>query len=110
MIRFEAMLQRDARAVFLNTAEFARQLEVDGRAVRAMWDDSMRSGMVGSSGGLDESMYGVNVERRVLLALAADMPKPVPGQELEIDGNFWIVGPVADQHGVLSISLSRNLS
>lgn len=110
MSRFEAMLTRDAQAVFLNTAEFARELEIDGRPVRAMWDDSMRAGIEGKAGGLDEAMYGVNVERRTLLALSADMQKPVSGQELEIEGGFWTVGQVEDQHGVFRISLSRNLS
>jgi hypothetical protein len=110
MSRFKDMLGRDAREVFLKLSEFASALDIGGQPIRSMWDDSMRSGMVGNAGGIDEAMYGVNVERRVLLALSEDMAKPMSGQELEIEGGFWRVGQVEDQHGVLKISLSRNLS
>ncbi len=108
---FTAMLARQARQVFMDKARFAAALVVDGRTVTAMWDDSMRAGMVGTSGGLDEAMYGVNVERRLLLVLDdGAMPRPMSGQELCVAGVYWRVGPVRDRAGIFEIELTRNLS
>ncbi|SNS16517.1 hypothetical protein SAMN04488503_3013 [Humidesulfovibrio mexicanus] len=102
---FEAMLARHAQTVFLNPRTFAGPLSIDGRPVTAMWDASMQPG------GAGEAMYGVNVERRLLLALAAELPtRPVSGQELVVDDVYWTVGPVRDCEGILEIELSRNLS
>ena len=105
MTAFKAMLARHAGAVFLNKGRFAGTLIVNGQPVTALWDDSMRPG------GSGEAMYGLNVERRLLLALSVELPAaPVYGQELVVDGVYWTVGPVRDCEGILEIELSRKLS
>lgn len=105
MTAFKAMLARHAQTVFMDPRKFAGTLFINGQPVTAMWDDSMRPG------GEGEAMYGVNVERRLLLALSVELPAaPVSGQELVVDGVYWTVGPVRDCEGILEIELSRNLS
>lgn len=107
MTAFKAMLARHAQTVFMDPRKFAGSLLVDGRTIAAMWDDSM------CPGGDGQGMYGINVERRLLLVLdvAKDMPtRPVSGQELVVDDVYWTVGPVRHCEGILEIELSRNLS
>lgn len=110
MSDFDNMLTRHATTVFMNPRKFGGTLVIDGRPVTAMWDDEARPGGTGRNSGVDEAMYGINVESRVLLALAAELPRPTPGQELLVAGAYWTVGPVDDCHGLYEISLSRNLS
>ncbi len=109
--RFTAMLARQARRVFMDKARFAAALVVDGREVTAMWEDSVRPGTDSGSGGFDEGMYGVNIERRLLLVLDdGTLPRPRSGQELCVAGDYWLVGPVRDRAGIFEIELSRNVS
>lgn len=106
----EAMLA-DLDSVFFNLDEFACVHEVDGRQIRCIVDDQSRLMDGATDSGLT-NLTGLGLAKcdRVLRCQAADLiPQPVPGQELVMDGERWLVadGEVVECEGILTIPLNR---
>lgn len=107
-MNFKETLAHDCAAVFLNPAEFAGEMVINGVPMPAMWGEESASAR--DVHGVNLDGWGVNAEQAVLLVLEAAMPCPVPGQHLEIDGEAYTVTKARPQYGILRIELERNVS
>lgn len=104
----------DVGAVFLNLAEFGQELQFDGQTVTAVVDDSDRAVSLGANAGFgDTSGLGLAEHARVIYMAADGLASvPVPEQQVNIDGEWWLVEPggVTREMGMLKILLSRAFS
>lgn len=79
----------DVGRVFLDPAEFGREIEFDGHTVTAVVDDSQDSLTTGSGGGFADSAGLALLNNAGTLHLADVLPRrPVPEQQVEIDGEL----------------------
>lgn len=109
----KAMLD-DIGAVFLALAEFGQEIQFDGQTVTAIIDDSDSSVILGERGDFgDASGLGLLEHSRVIYMAADGLASvPVPEQQVNLDGEWWMVEPggVTRQMGMLKILLSRAYS
>lgn len=104
MSTFQEILAADA-ATFTNPAEFGREVEFNGQhglaaTVEDVEYDAARHGY-----------DGYNVERkRLFVALAALDEMVEPNQQTTLDGEYWQIGPVLVDDGMVEINLERNRS
>lgn len=101
-------LAADLGAVFFAEDGFSAVLTIEGQPVRAMWDDTAQPGRDAWPDGMPAA--GLFEETRILLVRSADMPKPLVGQELEIDGGWWTVRNPVEEAGMLRLTLARAAS
>ena len=106
----EAMLA-ELDSVFFSLDEFACVHEIDGRQIRCIVDGQSRLMEGATASGLT-NLTGLGLAQcdRVVLCQAADLvPQPVPGQELVMDGQRWLVAErdVIECEGLLTIPLNR---
>lgn len=98
-------------SVFFNLDEFACVHDFDGKQIRCIVDDQsgLMDGAV-SSGLVNVARLGLAQCDRIVLCQAADfVPQPVPGQQIIMDGQAWLVadGEVVECEGLLTIPLNR---
>lgn len=110
-LSFRQMLHADVRHVFCNVQEFADQHVIDGRPVSAILDEQCVGLDGGAADGLgDASALGLLRADVVLHVASGDLPRPQPEQRLVVDGRFFAVIDVAEQDGLLRISMQRAYS
>ena len=95
-------LARD-RAVFLNPEEFGEAVVIDGVPVTAVRDDDLT---IQRTQGPPQA-EGIFAERTVLHLAAGQIPRPVEGQRLMVDGGGWYVRQVSEAEGMLELTLER---
>lgn len=112
MSEFKTQLASDVSHVFLNPAEFAEEISFNGQTVLALIDDS-QGGFKGASRDSLENVSGLGILQGERTLCLVDMPeeRPLPGQEVEINGEIWIVesdpASVRVDMGMLVLRLSR---
>lgn len=89
--------------VFFNPAEFAQPMTVEGLPVLGLWEDREQDSVTAPDA------WGVNAVTR-LLYLVPDMSMPGfhPQQDITVEGTVWTVRDVADQSGVVRLTLIRH--
>lgn len=93
----------------MNAEEFAEEMIIDGVPMAAQWGrESVPTPDLNDS----ESMtaWGINTETAVLLVLESAMTRPVPDQNMMVNGEVWTVIKARPQHGILRLELQRNVS
>lgn len=93
---FKEQLIDDVSAVFLNAAEFADTLEVDGASVSCILDDSRST---------DTTIEGVALWDATLHVPTAATDFPVINQRMVVDGRDATVVGTEENGGILSIRL-----
>ncbi len=112
MSGFKAQLASDVQRVFLNSAEFAEQISFNGQPMLAVIDDSQGGFQSASRDQLD-NVSGVGILQGERTLYIEDMPdqRPQPGQEVEINGEFWVIesdpASVRVEIGMLALRMSR---
>lgn len=105
----EAILN-DLDQVFFNLDEFACEHCFNGRIISCIVDDSEAAARTGArSDFTNQSGIGVLSASRVVYCKTADLiPQPLPGEQVEMDGKYWIVGDgVSETEGMLTLQLER---
>ena len=112
MSGLKAQILSDVSRVFLNSAEFAEEISFNGQTVLAVIDDSQGS-FKGLSRDSLENVSGLGILQGERTLYLKDMPeeRPLPGQEVEINGEIWIVesdpASVRVEMSMLVLRLSR---
>lgn len=99
MSLFTDMVAKDIKDTFVNNYEFAAVHVIDGTRVSCVVDTDLvheRSSLV------SESLFGLQC---VLHVAASDITEPVRGQIMRLDGQLFIVQEIAENMGMLSITL-----
>lgn len=104
-MNFKDQLQKDQAAI-LTTQEFANLMTVDGIETNGIWDDVTRTAPAFYGQQMDT--WGVNTVERLLFVSERDVPCPVPGQDMTINGLVWTVRDAQDNCGLLRLTLFRN--
>lgn len=98
-------------SVFFNLDEFACVHDFNGKQIRCIVDD--QNGLINgatASGLVNLAGLGLAQCDRVVLCQAADLvPQPLPGEQIIMDGQAWLVteGQVIECEGLLAIPLNR---
>ena len=95
-------LARD-RAVFLNPQEFGEAVVIDGVPVLAVRDDDLT---IARTQGPPQA-EGLFAERTILHLAAGQIPRPVEGQRIEVNGRRWYVRQVSEAEGMLELTLEQ---
>ena len=99
---------RDEVTVFLDPEEFGEAHILDGLPIEATVEDCNDAQDSGSANGLeDASSLGLIAHRRILRCADILVPRPVAEQQVELDGEDWLVEKVTPEMGVLVITLIR---
>lgn len=99
-MNFREMLEQDINEVFLDKDEYARDYTIDGKKMTCCLDKDKSS---------KAEVDGVYLVRRLLFLKESDIGyRPIPGQKLNIDGQYFYVIDCAGD-GLLEIHLeARN--
>lgn len=112
---FREQLRQDVLDVFLNLEEFGETFCIDGKEYVCIADDSW-AGLDGSSrDGLNNAgLLALDGHLRTLYIADSIIPRPVPGQELNINGEIWRIaldaGAVSIEQGLLTLKIIRTFS
>jgi hypothetical protein len=107
MKTFKERIRSDVENVFLNADEFAREIDIDGKTILAVVDDSHAPFSGGRADGLaDASGLGLLEQTRVLFIRDAEV-SVIPEQRVLLDGEAWIAAAVAVEDGMLKVTLTR---
>lgn len=104
---FKQQVQADITGVFINPSEFAEEHTIDGVTGQAVLD----SDIFDKQTGLDPSMEydGVFYTNKVLyIDESFFTSRPIEGQEMQVDSEYYFVTKVAANMGVLEIHLRQN--
>jgi len=104
---FKAQLEKDIAGVFINPSEFATEHNVDGTLVDCVVDDDI----INERTGLDPQLEydGVFVVRKMLYINESFFSaKPIEGQRMELDNDYYYVKNVSANMGMLEVELERN--
>lgn len=109
MSLFKDILKQDLEKCFLNTDEFAQEINFDGQTIIAIVDDGDTPYQGQAADGFaDASGLGLLQGGRTVFCSADALPQPpLPGQRVLVDGLGWLVASVNDEHGLLRIVLNR---
>lgn len=102
MSRFKAAVQKDIKAVFLNLKEFGEWHTLNGVKVQCGIDKNLTQEFG------DSRIVGVFVNIWTIYVDSSDMPTPVEGEILSIDGSLHLVKSVSDEGGMLVIVAEAN--
>lgn len=91
------------RAVFLDLAEFGEAVVIDGVPVIAVRDDDLT---IARTQGPPQA-EGLFAQRTILHLAAGQIPRPVEGQRLSVDGHHWYVRQVSEAEGMLELTLEQ---
>lgn len=106
----EAMLD-EWDSAFLNLDEFACMHDFGGKRIKCIVSDQ-DSGAATKAGVDFGNISGVGLLRcdRVVYCHAADLlPQPLPGEKLEMDGQYWLVAEsgIGETEGLFRLPLNR---
>lgn len=107
MSAFKDAVKADIKRVFINPLEFADEHEINGDAVLAVVDrDVIKERQQPTATDYAE---GVFMEEILVYVEADDLPrKPVKGELMTLDGERYLVKEVAENMGVLEITIIAN--
>lgn len=102
----------DVGAVFMDLSEFGQEILFNGEPVTAIIDDSHGSRASQASGGFsDAGSLGLEEHVRTIYLADSLRARPVPEQQVDIDGESWVVEPednsVRVEAGMLILRVSR---
>lgn len=105
------VMQDEWNSAFLNLDEFACEHDFAGRKVRCIVSDRNAEAVTHTGSDLSNiSGLGIIQCDRVVYCSAAEMlPEPLPGQKIEMDGQFWYVADfgVGETEGLFRLPLNR---
>lgn len=102
--RFQEMVERDRRLVFLDLDEFGEEHKVEGKTITVVLDDdALRQRQGGQELAVAESSL-------MLYAAVEDLPHRRPaGEGLNIDGREYIVNDWREDMGIATIALGQSV-
>lgn len=109
-MNFKDALAHEARAVFCNTAEFGEEILIDGIPVTAVIKDNHQSPAQITGSLADVPDLGTLLADRTLSLPTGSIPAPVPGQQLCINNEYWLVIKATDNLGMLRLLLQKSWS
>lgn len=102
MSRFKAAVQNDIKAVFLNLEEFGEWHTLNEVKVQCVIDRNLTQEYT------DSSILGVFVNILTIYVDSSDIPTPVEGEILSVDGSLHLVKSVSEEGGMLVIVAEAN--
>lgn len=102
MSRFKAAVQNDIKAVFLNLEEFGEWHTLNEVKVQCVIDRNLTQDYS------DSHILGVFVNILTIYVDSSDMPTPVEGEILSVDGSLHLVKSVSEEGGMLVIVAEAN--
>lgn len=107
MSRFKDQVAADIKQVFINPLEFASLHNIDGQDVNAVIDrDVIKERQAPTAAEYAEGVY--KDEMLVYVATGDLRRTPVKGQIFRLDGEIYLVAEVAENMGVLEITIEAN--
>lgn len=107
---FKAMLEREAKRVFLNADEFAECNIINGKSMPVMVDDNEILER-DKSKLMNVTITGIYKERKLIYVSTADIgAKPAPDSLLNFDGEWFKVSDCTDEAGILCIEMEATRS
>lgn len=103
-------LAHEARSVFCNPAEFGEAVTIDGLPVTVVIKDNHQSPAQLTGSLADVPDMGTLLADRTLSVPTGSIPVPVPGQQLCINNDYWLVTKVTDSFGMLHLLLQKSWS
>ncbi|MGV7004694.1 hypothetical protein [Desulfovibrio sp. QI0442] len=104
---FKQTLHKEASSVFMNLAEFADLMEINGVPVPALWDDTLQP--MGEKSVTDPTGFGITLQSAVLFVLdSGGVPCPLPDEEIIVEGWRYSVIKVDQADGILRLELERH--
>lgn len=98
----------DEVTVFLDPEEFGEEHILDGCPIVATVEDLNDALSSGSANGFEDAgSLGLIAHRRTLRCADVLDPRPVAEQQVELDGEDWLVEKATPEMGVLVITLTR---
>ncbi|AHN84823.1 ATP-binding sugar transporter family protein [Vibrio phage phi 2] len=109
MSAFKDAVANDIKAVFINGLEFADEHTINGQTVTCVVDrDEIKERGTPSA---SEYAEGVFIEQVMIFVAKNDLPRvPVKGELLRLDGERYLVDEVAENMGMLEITIQDNQS
>lgn len=102
MSRFKAAVQNDIKAVFLNLEEFGEWHILNGVKIQCVIDKDLTQDFG------DSKILGVFTNLLTICVDSSDMPTPVEGEILSVDGSLHLVKSVSEEGGMLVIVAEAN--
>lgn len=102
MSRFKAAIQKDIKAVFLNLKEYGEWHTINGLKVQCLIDKNLTQDFANAQ------ILGVFVNILTIYVDSSDMPTPVEGEILSVDGSLHLVKSVSEEGGMLVIVAEAN--
>ena len=102
MSRFKQAVQNDIKTVFLNLEEYGEWHTLNGAKLQCVIDKNLTQEFTGSS------ILGVFVNTLTIYVDSSDMPAPVEGEILSVDGSLHLVKSVSEEGGMLVIVAEAN--
>lgn len=113
MKSFKEQIEADVRGVFINGEEFADEHNIDGQLLTVVIDRAMTTDkdLLYTYERPTSPANGVYTDVITVYVSLADLGyKPAEGQMMHIDGEIYFVQSVADDMGMLAITLEGNRS
>lgn len=109
MSRFKDAVKSDIRRVFINPLEFAEKHNINGKMIEAVVDrDVIKERQPKTA---TEYAEGIFIEEILVYVAADDLTrKPVKGEIFRLDGERYLVEEVAENMGILEITIMANES
>jgi hypothetical protein len=98
----------DDLELFFDDDEFAEVHILDGEEVLLVIDEDIYQGRESFSQDVYNASQGVYQSKVKIHVQSTDYERPVVGQQVVFDGEFYYVGHVSESTGVLSIELNAN--
>lgn len=105
MMDFKSMVVQDIDKVFFCGTEFAEMHRINDDLIECVIDELLTKE---SAGTLTHPMEGVFLNGITIYVKTKDIPKPVEGEVLMIDGRMHLVRSVSEEMGVLVIVAEAN--
>lgn len=106
---FKDQVAKDIGGVFINPAEFAEEHSIDGVNVQCVLDSDAFLEQTGLDASMDYD--GVFFTDKILYIAASFFNRrPIEGQEMRINNDYYIVQKVAGDMGMLNIHVRQNAS
>lgn len=107
MSAFKDAVNADINSVFINTAEFAEPHNVNGKLVNCVVDDDILEERLARTN--QEYFDGVFKHHRLVFIETNELGHvPVVGELFRLDGKRYTVSNVAENMGVLDITIESN--
>lgn len=104
---FKQQVAADVAATFINPLEFASTHDINGSFINVVVDRDVLNERQAPTA--SEYTEGIFKEQLLLYVATVDMEvKPVKGEILWLDGDMYLVAEVAENMGVLEITIEAN--